>query len=156
MIFSNKRGVSPLVATMLLIAFAIALGAVVINLGTTITVPEETGSVLNCDNVNLELTGDVCYNPSTKMIEIPVYNKESSVEIDGLEVGIQGESYYDEKYEKPIVVDRKERISIPYDRIRADTGQIEEIRITPFLVGETGEIETCYKKKIIDITINDC
>ena len=57
---------------------------------------------------------------------------------------------------KYIVPDRKLRIEIPYDRIRADTGQIEEIRITPILISDEGQIETCYKKKIIDITINDC
>ena len=133
---------------MLLIAFAIALGAVLINLGTSITIdPTPTNPLISCDNINIELTGDICYNPSSKMIEIPIYNRESSVQIDGLEVGIQGESFYDETYEKPIVTDRKERISIPYDRIRADTGQIKEIRITPFLIDD-GNVKTCYKKKI--------
>ena len=59
-IFNSKKGVSPLIATVLLIAFAVALGSVVMNWGL---------------NLNLGKSKDVCRN-----IELKIRN------IDGSEV----------------------------------------------------------------------
>ena len=56
----NKRGISPLIATVLLIAFAVALGAVVMNWGknyvmTTATDAQRSGQAKQkCTNTNLE------------------------------------------------------------------------------------------------------
>ena len=57
-IFSSKKGVSPLIATILLIAFAVALGSVVMNWGL---------------NLNLGKSGDVCRN-----VEIKIRSADSS------------------------------------------------------------------------------
>ena len=46
----NKRGMSPIVATVLLIAFAVALGAMVMSLGDKIT-----GDEVTCENVEITL-----------------------------------------------------------------------------------------------------
>ena len=54
-IFISKKGVSPLIATILLIAFAVALGSVVMNWGL---------------NLNLGKSPDLCYNVGIKIREI--------------------------------------------------------------------------------------
>ena len=51
-IFSSKKGVSPLIATILLIAFAVSLGSVVLNWGL---------------NLNLEKSADKCNNAKIKV-----------------------------------------------------------------------------------------
>ena len=56
-IFSSKKGVSPLIATVLLIAFAVALGSVVMNWGL---------------NLNLGKSADMCRNVEIKIRNIDV------------------------------------------------------------------------------------
>src|SRR3989344_5283518 len=62
MAFSSKKGVSPLIATILLIAFAVALGTVIMNWGLSLG----SSSDDPCAKVALELkkmvdNGEVCY-----------------------------------------------------------------------------------------------
>ena len=54
---SSKKGVSPLVATILLIAFAVALGAVVMSYGSSYY--EESGSGEAVSGSGEELCGDI-------------------------------------------------------------------------------------------------
>jgi len=55
-ITKNKKGVSPLIATILLIAFAVALGAVVMNWGKSVESPSaELISTEKCAKVNLKV-----------------------------------------------------------------------------------------------------
>ncbi len=74
MIFSSKGGVSPIIATVLLIAFAVALGAVVMNWGkgfveTTAKDAQDRSSLDMACQQNIELsvkeisnTPKICYN----------------------------------------------------------------------------------------------
>ncbi|MBU3941940.1 MAG: hypothetical protein KKF74_03435 [Nanoarchaeota archaeon] len=55
-ITKNKKGVSPLIATILLIAFAVALGAVVMSWGKNVeSSSAELLSIEKCANVNLKV-----------------------------------------------------------------------------------------------------
>ncbi len=54
-IIKNKKGVSPLIATILLIAFAVALGAVVMSWGRNVEFLNEEPSIEKCANVNLKV-----------------------------------------------------------------------------------------------------
>lgn len=72
----NKRGISPLIATVLLIAFAVALGVIIINIGSR-TIPTADGDV--CSNVKLDLQriNDkpvLCYNPTKSTVEFILRN----------------------------------------------------------------------------------
>ncbi len=149
MIFLNKKGVSPLIATMLLIAFAIALGAVVINLGSPNVHPPDTNSLI-CDDIILELIGHICYNPDLKQIEVPLDNKADSIKIPKLEIGIQSDNYHPKVYDIPLIVDRKVRITIPYNRLESNA--VKEITITPLL----DEENLCNKNKIVSVDVIDC
>jgi len=82
----NKRGVSPLIATVLLIAFAVALGAVVMNWGRTYV--EETanyaksksGTEVRCSmdvriqEVKVGQTVKVCYNDTGGFVDFVIRN----------------------------------------------------------------------------------
>ncbi|MFQ5474266.1 MAG: archaellin/type IV pilin N-terminal domain-containing protein [Candidatus Nanoarchaeia archaeon] len=75
--FNNKKAVSPLIATVLLIAFAVALGAVVMNWGrgyvedTQDFARERSDAEVTCsseidlDVVQIDLVKQVCYNTTT-------------------------------------------------------------------------------------------
>jgi|TARA_B100002003_G_C14113175_1_gene535379 flagellin-like protein len=60
-----KKGVSPLIATILLIGFAVALGAVVMNWGKTI-VEETSFTVGDCSRVNINVDENtLCYGDNS-------------------------------------------------------------------------------------------
>ena len=66
----EKKGMSPLIATMLLIAFAVALGAMIMNLPFFDTTKVPSGP--DCSKVMLELYPYLCY--ADNMIKISVRN----------------------------------------------------------------------------------
>jgi len=74
----EKKGMSPLIATMLLIAFAVALGAMIMNLPFFDTQKVPSGP--DCSKVMLELYPYLCY--ADNMIKISVRN--TGEVIDGL------------------------------------------------------------------------
>jgi flagellin-like protein len=59
---NNKKGISPLIATLLLVAFAVALGAMIINIGSGII---NTGP--SCDTLKVTLVNQdtLCYDVTT-------------------------------------------------------------------------------------------
>src|SRR3989338_1208987 len=65
-----KRGVSPLIATVLLIAFAVALGTLVLTF---------SGSLSECGNIEIEISSvsgepQICYNAEKKQVEMTITN----------------------------------------------------------------------------------
>lgn len=76
----EKKGMSPLIATMLLIAFAVALGAMIMNWSSTLG--ENTGP--DCDTVTMIINPYLCY--AENMIKISVKNTGKPVEAISLKV----------------------------------------------------------------------
>lgn len=76
--FHEKKGMSPLIATMLLIAFAVALGAMIMNL--PFFDAEKLSSGPDCSKVMLELYPYLCY--ADNMVKMSIRN--SGEVIDGL------------------------------------------------------------------------
>ena len=88
-IFQNKKGVSPLIATVLLIAFAVALGAVVMNWGrgyvedTADSAKEKSDKELICSSevdlaiVEIDGVSQICYNSTSDLVEFILENKRS-------------------------------------------------------------------------------
>jgi flagellin-like protein len=83
----NKKGVSPLIATVLLIAFAVALGVVVMNWGkdyvetTAKDAGEKADADLSCQ-MDIEIgikeianRKKICYTNSTSILEVMIENK---------------------------------------------------------------------------------
>jgi flagellin-like protein len=70
---SSSRGMSPLIATVLLVAFAVALGAMIINLGSNIG--ENSGP--DCSKVKIAVPA-VCY--AQNMIRMTIKNTGEPIE----------------------------------------------------------------------------
>ena len=100
--FNGKKGVSPLIATVLLIAFAVALGAVIMNWGRsfvqerTTDVEETTKTETSCSlDVQLKVTEisgtpQVCYggSGSNGYIEFTIENQgKKAIESLGIVIG---------------------------------------------------------------------
>lgn len=96
----NKKGVSPLIATVLLIAFAVALGAVVMNWGrqyvedTTKFTQEKSNKEIKCSiDVGLKFSersdGNkfVCFNATSGEINFTIENGQST-DISALQVKV--------------------------------------------------------------------
>ncbi len=100
--FRSKRGVSPLIATVLLIAFAVALGAVVMNWGRTYV--EDTASLAReKSDTEIQCSSDVqlsflkvrgikrvCYEYDTKTYINFTVENTGKLDIVGLEITIVG------------------------------------------------------------------
>ena len=92
-IFSLKKGVSPLIATILLIAFAVALGSVVMNWGLNLNLGK---SADKCNSVNIKIRNidgaEICYGGfgANGYINFIIDNIGES-ELNGLSVCITGE-----------------------------------------------------------------
>ena len=91
--FFNKRGVSPLIATVLLISFTVALGSVVLNWGRNIDISKPDES---CSGVVINIRGmgdvEVCYSDSGQEAYINfIVDNVGNVDIEGFGIWIVGE-----------------------------------------------------------------
>ncbi len=89
----GKKGMSPIIATILLIAFAVALGAMIMTWGSTIVAGDQLANV--CEQAKIEMRGQLCYKNGNVKIDV----KNSGTEtIQSLILEIKGEEY-DQQYE---------------------------------------------------------
>lgn len=117
-IFNNKKGISPLIATVLLIAFAVALGAVVMNWGknyvqTTAIDAQKSGQAKQkCTNTNMEFVQvsgipKICVNDlqNATIVEFTMKNKAPH-EIVDIEITVLGDNDQFEQQLKVYFTDR--------------------------------------------------
>ena len=91
--FKSKRGVSPLIATSLLIAFAVALGSVVMN--WSLNLGSDNKSQDGCRNVEIKVrnvnSAEICFGTSSRNGYINfIIDNTGSVDIKGLVMWIIG------------------------------------------------------------------
>ncbi|MFW5852456.1 MAG: archaellin/type IV pilin N-terminal domain-containing protein [Nanoarchaeota archaeon] len=138
----NKKGISPLIATVLLIAFAVALGAVVMNWGRSYV--EETArqsgvtsdtKVTCAQKVRLEIVQvgrvpRICYNEDESVIEITLQNK-GEVELLGLLFNVLGTEGTGETVdiEETLQRSRIKKYEIEYSE--SEHGEAEFIQVVP-------------------------
>ncbi|MEK6878980.1 MAG: archaellin/type IV pilin N-terminal domain-containing protein [Nanoarchaeota archaeon] len=91
MIFFNKRGISPLIATVLLIGFTVALAAVVITWGTgfvqkvTTGTEERTNKAIICtSDLNFEITKVTCKTSGATPTSTVILDNKGSIDVKGL------------------------------------------------------------------------
>ncbi len=166
----SKKAVSPLIATVLLIAFAVALGAVVMNWGRTYV--EDTAKFAkDKSNTEIKCTTDVkleflkvkdekrlCYSNTTdpKYMEFFVENDGTS-DIYDLQVNLIGSidvNTTDINLEKnPILRSRVYKVAeLNYSD---EIGTIEQINIIPKIKIE-GNIISCPSNSLVETDIHEC
>lgn len=161
MAHSNKRGVSPLIATVLLIAFAVALGAVVMNWGrsyvqdTMTSVQQKSDLERQCSSdVSIEIQEiagrpQICYGGGgvDGYVKFMVTNK-GTINIDGLRIEIIGISDIQSNASlngTSMAISATKRKNVSYDY--TVFGEIQLIKITP-LVTIAGRNTSCSGRAI--------
>ena len=156
----NKRGVSPLIATVLLISFAVALGSVVLNWGRNLDIAKP-GDICTGISMKIRNVGDsqVCYSGQGQNTYINfIIDNDGSTDIDGLGIWITGEKgtklldFNDFSIKKGELRDVKDK-SITYDSNAY--GTIKQIQFFP-KVKATDSIELCARNSVKVSNIKAC
>jgi len=147
----TRRGVSPLIATVLLIAFAVALGAVVMNWSRSFTgeqmeTAQQTAGVASACDVNVRMNlveiGGIermCYDNSSRTGSFIVKNN-GNFDIEGLQVQIITSEGIEENNGSLNLRIGKGKIA--KGSFSWTSGTIEEVIITP-LIKVNGENVAC-------------
>ncbi len=136
MIFSSKRGMSPLIATVLLIAFAVAMGAMIMNWSAGIEGEGET-TQNHCSDISITTDQGACFKDNT--ISFNVLN-DGNEKIDGVLLSSITEGSLIDIQVKDTSLIKGENIdkNIPY----LYTGGSVELEFVPLVVAD-GEIIQC-------------
>lgn len=156
--YKSKKGVSPLIATILLIAFAVALGSVVMNWGLNLNLGKSTDK---CRNVEIRLrnidVAEACYGGFGPNGYINfIIDNTGSVDISGLAiwiVGDKGTSLFDLDnipIKKGSIYDKKDK-EVVYDFTRF--GNIKQILFIP---KPEQSVEICPKNSVKAEKIGIC
>jgi len=148
----NKKAVSPLIATVLLIAFAVALGAVVMNWSVKYA-PATHG----CDDMNIRFeelgnNPDVCFNAQQQTVIFTINNIGQS--IDGVKATVIG-TQSSQEIDSSISVNSNsiQKISLPYDA--GVHGSPQKIVVRPSVI-ELGNSKVCQEKSVETEHIPSC
>jgi len=150
-VFISKKGVSPLIATILLIAFAVALGSVVMNWGLNLSLGKSSDK---CSNVHIKIrsidVAEVCYGGfgANGYINFIIDNV-GEADINGLAVWIAGEKgtklidLDSITIKKDSLFERKGK-DVAYDLTAY--GSIKNVQFIPKIKSDT--LEPCLKNAI--------
>jgi flagellin-like protein len=72
----SKKGLSPLIATVLLIAFAVAMGAMIMNWGSSFGENEDP----DCSGIHIIASPVICYEKSMNLIKLGLKNEGDAIE----------------------------------------------------------------------------
>lgn len=144
----NKRGISPLIATVLLIAFAVALGAVVMSWGKAYVTMDDTERVA-CSKVELKI--HVIEEPQLSFSRTENYlnfmiDNTGGIDIKGVRIWVIGEK-------ENMITNIEEEIKQGYPlRKRLDYnfgvyGNIKQVNFVPKILMEGKEI-VCANQKL--------
>lgn len=161
----GKRAVSPLIATVLLIAFAVALGAVVMNWGskyvdqTARDAGQKSSTDIKCvSEPSLEIyeinkNPKLCFNNKTNVIDFVVQNT-GSIKVEGIQLNILGNKT--QKFveiNSSVNIGRFQKFNITYDK--TTYGEVDSIEFQPKIkVG--GKDILCVKSSLVKTDVPLC
>ena len=155
--FGDKKGISPLIATVLLIAFAVALGAVVMSWGNQVYEDSQNLSII-CEKSELGVftfangINDVCIDQDNLLMTIEVIKGEI-IDFKIVVVGSKQILSVNEVIEYSLTDGDLEKIIIPYDKYFY--GDINEVRVMP-IVGGIDNSQICSENYLTISTIPNC
>jgi len=158
----NKRGVSPLIATVLLISFAVALGSVVLNWGKNLDISKPgdscSGAAITIRNIGER---EVCYSGSGSGAFINfILDNSGSADIAGLGIWIVGDKGTKLLDLDNLEIKSGELLNVEDDRAKYDFntyGKINYIQFIPKVKTGTGTgIDICPKNSVKAEKIGTC
>ncbi len=140
----HKKAVSPLIATVLLIAFAVSLGAVLLTYMT---------SLGECGGVSIEiaeLDGKplICYNSNTNKLDFTVENSGRE-DVEYLKLSLTGALNVD-NVDVTRAIPRSETEKISVDYKMQYLGKIQKLKIIPVVIEDEEEV-ICPSEKSLNI-----
>ncbi len=151
----NKKGIAPLVATLLLISFAVALGIVIMNFGRAQVELEAQCPI----NIGLQLAqvaekDEICYDQTKKDLSFTIENGVN-IKVEGLIVNIigtqQAESF--ELNNAKIGKAGNYLGHVNYDFVSG--GNIRQVKITPKVMLYDSE-QICIEKALVIEDVPAC
>jgi len=156
----DKRGVTPLFATLLLIAFSVGLGAIVMSYGeayveeqaTFVTQPEIG---ILCDTADVQVIAvrgerQICVRD--QVLELAIDNGPGTA-IDGIQariVGTDNIATVPNILNEPLPAARSLKTAFAFDAI----GTPLQVRLTPFINGDGQEF--CTERALVIEDLRDC
>ncbi|MBN1502985.1 hypothetical protein JW930_05565 [Candidatus Woesearchaeota archaeon] len=166
LIFSRK-GVSPLIATVLLIAFSVALGAVVMNWGRSFVqektedVDEKAGTQLKCtvdillDFVEISSEKQVCYNSTAKRVEFIIENI-GTISADGISLQIIDAQDHIYTFQNTSTLGAGNASKYSFNNNAMDAS-LSYIGISPMILAPGSAIpQVCSSNKLAISEVNEC
>lgn len=147
-----KKAVSPLIATVLLIAFAVALGAVVMNWSF-----KYAPSVNTCESITLQFETlqnrpDICFDPAQNTVKFTLRNGNTQLKgIKAIIIGSQGS--YDLMQEIDFNTNDIKKFGVRFEQDRY--GIPQKLIIQPILMQSDG-LNICYTNSIASEHIPSC
>ena len=150
----NKRGIAPLVATLLLISFAVALGVVIMSFGRAQVELEAKCPI----NIGMKLSKDkdpaLCYDKENKELKFDVENGVN-INVEGLVVNVIGSQQAQSFELKDAKISKAGFYSGKINYDDSSGGELRQIKITPKIVLHDNE-QVCTEKAVIVEEINPC
>jgi flagellin-like protein len=148
----GKRGISPLIATVLLIAFAVAIGTMVMNIGRNVN-----ANVGDCNDVKLEvqtINGKplLCYDTLNNKMNFLLKNT-GSVDIQMLKFYVTASDFSHE--EKDLVessIKQGDTLSKNFDYVKSGTFKVELVPVISF----AGKDRVCLQQAAVTESIDRC
>jgi|TARA_B100001971_G_C18126746_1_gene502473 flagellin-like protein len=158
--FFNKKGVSPLIATVLLISFAVALGSVVLNWGRNFDISRPGD---NCAGISIKIRNindyQVCYSGSGQDQYINfIMDNKGDRDIGGLGIWITGEKGTKLLDFNELSIKTGELLDIKDKSVKYDYGTYGAIKNIQFFpkVKVDNDLEICARKSIKSDNIGAC
>ncbi len=150
---TNKRGITPIMTTLLLVSFAVAVGVVVMNFGRA-QAEEGAQCAINIDLKLAEIGGQsqLCYDPASQSIRFTVENGVN-IKVEGLIVNI-------------IETDKAESVEVNDAKIikagtylgtvkYAAAGALQQVKLIPKVMLFDQE-EICAEQALVVENIRNC
>ena len=147
----SKKAVSPIVSSVLLIVFAVALGIVVMSWGKSAVTVEEKGA--SCIQASLNVIkiaekSKICFKDSISYLTI---ENNGQIKITGFKVSFIGDSIYQKDVVKGMVVGEIIDAKVDF----SDVGKIQKIKIIPKITAE-GKERVCPNSGVEIENIGEC
>ncbi|MBI4980343.1 hypothetical protein HZC30_02165 [Candidatus Woesearchaeota archaeon] len=152
---SKKKGITPLMATFLLISFAVAVGVVVMNLGSA-QVEESAQCPIN---IGLKLSNiggqdQLCYDVGAKELKFTLENG-INIKVEGLIVNIIGTDKAESYEFNEAKVGKAGTYLGKADYDSAVAGEIRQLKISPKVVLYDTE-QICTEQALVAEMVRNC
>ena len=151
----DKKGITPLMATFLLISFAVALGVTIMNLGSaevedSAQCPIEVGLVFS----NIGGEDQVCYDAGAKTLKFTLENGVN-IKVEGLVINIIGEIKAEsfDLSDAKVIKAGSYLGQVSYDA--SISGNIRQVKISPKILPYDVE-EICTEQALVAEEVNEC